>query len=251
MESNLDAQNNEAGVSAEPKMGIGGQMIGVFTSPASAFEEYVKKPNWWLPLIIVIIGTIVFSVLSQPYQAQLQYDMMKNSNTLPAQALEQMKNSIDNPNYVGTIIGAAFMSVLPGILVALLAWGIGSFIFGGQAKFLTLWGVTLMGGLITTLDNLLKIPLMMAKDTALVSIGPAALFPDKGPTAILFLVLLILDVFVIWSMIVTGMGYSKALKISNGSGIATSVIATLILIIVGTGLQIIGMKFAGVETTWF
>lgn len=251
MDTNYEAQEGGTVMQSEPQSGIGAQMVGVFTSPSSAFEEYVKKPNWWLPLIIVIIGTMVFSVLSQPYQARLQYDIVKTSKTIPPQALEKMRSSMENPSYVGTIIGGAIVSTVIGVIIALIAWGIGSFIFGGQSGFLAVWGVTLMGSFITVLDNLIKVPLMMAKDTALVSIGPAALFPDKGPTSILFLFMMFLDVFVIWSMIVTGIGYAKAMKISNGSGITASVIATLVFIFAMMGLQLIGMKFAGIETTWF
>ncbi|MEZ5359176.1 MAG: YIP1 family protein [Candidatus Zixiibacteriota bacterium] len=251
MDTNYSAQNGEIGVDMEPKSGIGSQIIGVFTSPVKAFEEYVKKPNWWLPLMLVIIGTIVFSVLAVKYNSQLQYDIMKTSKSLPAQVLEQMRQGIDNPNYVGTVIGGVVMGLIPGLIAALLAWGVGTFIFGGQARFLSMWGVVMMGALITTLGNFLKIPLMIAKNTALVSIGPAALFPDKGPTSIFFLFLLFLDVFAIWVIIVTGIGYAKALKISNGGGITTSVIVTMILVFAFIGLQLIGMKFAGVETTWF
>ncbi len=250
MDTNMNSGNEAVIESTEPKMSIWGQIVGVFTSPSNAFEDYVKKPNIVIPLLIVIVGVVIYSLVSVPYSSQLQYDIMKTSTVLPQQALEQMRNDAANPNYVVSGIAGAVFGVLPGLVAALLAWGVGSFIFGGKSKFSTVWGVAIMGGLIGTVGNLVKLPLMMAKNSALVSIGPAALMPEGSPTSFLFLVLLFLDVFIIWGIYVTGLGYAKAMKISNSGGIWTSVIIAFLFIFLFAGLQTIGMKFAGVETTW-
>lgn len=138
------------------------------------------------------------------------------------------------------------------LIVALISWGIGTFIFGGSSKFKTIWGVTILASLIPGICNLIvRLPMIMAKGDMYVSIGLAALFPDMDFRAIFYTVLFYLDAFAIWCMIVTGIGYAKALNISTGKGIATSVIVTLIMTTAFIGMSVLGMSFAGVEITWF
>ena len=251
----MDAQMNSGnGAVLEPggsQRSIWSIIVGVFTAPSEAFEAYCKNPTIWVPLILTIALITVFSVLALPYNSQLQYDIMQQSKTLPPQVLNDMRDSITNPKYTVTAVTGMIFAVLPGVIAALLAWGMGSFIFGGESKFKTIWGVALLGGLIASVGNLVKIPLMMAKNSALVSLGPAALFADKGPTSLFYLFLLFLDIFVIWGIIITGIGYGKAFRISNGKGMAISIIISLLFIGIVVALQSVGMKFAGVETTWF
>lgn len=235
----------------EEKRSIWNIMVGVFAGPAEAFSAYNKRPRIWAILLVSICLALIFNFFVAEYQSKMQYDIMSKSKSLPPQVLDQMKEDTENPNQVTGGIAGSVMIVVIGLLSALLAWGIGSFAMGGDSTFKKVWGVSLLGGLVYLVGNLVKLPLMITKGNMYVSFGLAVLMPDKDFTSILYWLLYYLDAFMIWSMIVTGIGYAAVFNISRGKGIAVAVISSLIMTFVMMGLALLGMSLAGVEVTFF
>ncbi len=226
-------------------------IAGVFTSPTKAFTQFVQKPRLLIPLLAVIVISSLVGIGSGEYGARVQYDMMKTSTVMPPQVLEQMRQDAENPNLIQLALMTPAMMVFGSVLAALVAWFLGAVIFGGQAKFKAIWAVGLLADLIVHIGGLLRLPLVHAKGTMYVSYGLAALFPDKDFTSIGYSLLYYLDVFAVWAIIVAGIGYGAVFGITRGRGLAVSIIATLLLIILIVTLSVVGMSFAGVEVTLF
>ncbi len=234
------------GAPTKPKS-IWSIIIGIFTSPTEAFAAYKQKPTIIVPLIIVFIMIAIAGAVTAKYGAMLQYEMLKTSELMPPQALEQIRQSVENPNYINAALVGPIVMIIVGLIVALIAMFLGNVIFAGKAKFKPIWGVAILGGIISGLGGLVRIPLVYAKGTILVSIGFAALMPGKDFTSLLYAFLYFADLFAIWAVIVSGIGYSLIFDLSRGKGIAIAAIAFLILTIVGIGLQAIGLSLAGVD----
>ncbi|MEE9441852.1 MAG: YIP1 family protein [candidate division Zixibacteria bacterium] len=249
METNFNSQNVNGG---EGKHSIWRIIPAVIYSPVKAFEDYNKNPKLLFPIILVVILTGLFAAATTEYSAKLQYEIMQTSTVLPPAALEQMKSDYENPNYLKAGLFGAGFGLIPGLLAALVAWGVGTFFFGGTTKFTRVWGVSLLIGVIGLLASfVIKWPLMAASGSAQASIGFAAFFHNLGITSIFYLFLLYIDAIAIWLIILSGLAYSVVFGISRGKGMATSIITTLILVITMIGLQVIGMSFAGIELSWF
>lgn len=247
--NDLGATAAEAG--AQESWSIWKIIAGVFTGPGAAFAAFNQKPRIWAVLIIGVILGAAAAGLQMPYSARVQYDIISQSTTLPPQAIEKMRTDAENPSVIKGAIVGGIMLVIMGLIGALLAWGIGSFIMGGNSTFKKTWGVTLLGGLIMAVGGLVKMPLVMAKNSMYVSLGPAALMPGKDFTSVFYMLAYYFDAFMIWALIVIGIGYAVVFNISRGKGIVTAVIANLIIIGFSLGLQIIGMSFAGVKMSFF
>ena len=222
-------------------------IMGVFMAPAEAFQAYKQRPTIIVPLILVAVGFAIAGVALAKYNAILQYEMLKTSEMMPPAALDQMRQSIDNPSYISGALGGPIFLIIIGLLEALIAMFLGNVIFAGKAKFKPIWGVAILTALITALGGLIRIPLVYAKGTMLVSIGFAALMPGKDFTSMLYAFLYFADVFAIWAVIVGGIGFSIIFDISRGKGMAISVISFLILTFLAIGLQAMGLSLAGVE----
>jgi hypothetical protein len=222
-------------------------MLGVFTAPGQAFEDFCKRPVILIPLLTVLVLAGLGGALTIKQSSRIQVEMFKNSTTIPPAALEQMRVDAENAGPVSGMTGPVISVFIFGLVGALIAWILGSFVFGGQAKFSAVWAVGLMGGLISATGGLLKVPLVLAKDTIYVSIGLAALMLGKDFTSILYMLLTFLDFFVIWGIIVTGIGYATVFGLSRGKGMMVVIIPTVVMVGVMVGLMMIGMSFAGVE----
>lgn len=222
-------------------------IAGIFSSPAAAFASFDRKPQIIIPLIIVLLVGGLNSALMAPYMADTQYELMKTSPIMPAQQLEQMKE----PHPVrAAVLGGVFV-VLGTVVTALLIWPIGTFIFGGSTTFKRIWGVAILGSFMMHLGNLVKIPLMMAKSSAYVSFGLAALFPGKDFTSLVYTFLYYMDGFAVWSLVISGIGYAAIYKFTRGKGIFMSGAVFVVLSIFMIALSAVGMSFAQIKISFF
>jgi hypothetical protein len=226
-------------------------MIGVFTGPTEAFAAFNLKPKILMVLLMTIILGLASGYFTAEYSSKMQYDLLSHSKTIPPQQLEQMRAQSAQPNHIVSGVTGAAVQVVLSLIIALVAWGLGGFVMGGDSTFKKVWGATLLGGLIVQLGALVKIPLILAKGNMYVSFGLAALFPDKDFTSIVYGFLFYFDAFLIWGMIVTGIGYAAVFNIPRGKGIAISLILDIIFVSLMVGLTAVGMTFAGVEITFF
>jgi hypothetical protein len=227
--------------------GIWSIIIGVFSAPTQAFAAYNQKPRIWIPLIVVVILVTVFSGLYAPYQNRASQELMRQSTKLTPEMLQAIEQQSANAGFIRSGLTGAATAVIVTVIVALLAWMTGTFFFGGTTTFKKIWGVTILGGLIGSVGKLLMLPMVMVKNSVAVSLGLAALYPSKDITSILFMILMYLDLFTIWSVIVSGIGYAAVFDFARGKGISISVIVTLIVMVVGLGLGIFGMSMAGLN----
>ena len=239
------------GTEMVPESSIWSIMAGIFTGPAEAFAAYNRKPQIIIVLVVSLLLGMVSSYFMAEYQAKMQYDMISQSTVIPPQQLEQMRAGIENPKQITGAIFGAIGQLIAGVVVALVAWALGSFIFGGDSTFKKVWGVSLLGGLIMMVGAIVKLPLVLAKGSVYVSFGLAALFPDKDFTSILYGLLFYMDAFMIWSLIVTGIGYATIFNLSRGKGITIAIILDVIFVSFMIGIMAIGMSFAGVEIKFF
>ncbi len=222
----------------------------VFTSPTKAFENFRAKPSLLIPILIVIVMVTIPAVMLAEYAAEMQYDMMKGGS-LPPAALEQMREAVDNPNRVTAPIGGIIFFLIFSLIEAGLALFIGKVIFAGQASFKQVWGVGLMSAMIFALGGVVRIPLAIAKETMQVSLGPAALWPGGDFTSFMYTVAYYMDVFMIWSLVVAGIGYGVIFKIGGNKGQIVSWTLGILFVFLGAGMAFVGMSFAGVETSFF
>lgn len=247
LKQGMEPAEPSADSSAPPTGSIWSVIIGVFSAPTRAFAAYNQKPRIWVPLIIVVVLVTIFSGIYAPYQNRASLELMRQSTKLTPEMLQIFEQQSTNVGFVRSGLTGAATGVIVTIVVALLAWMTGTFFFGGTTTFKKIWGVGILGGLITCVGKILMLPLVAAKNSVAVSLGPAALYPSKDITSILFMILMYLDLFTIWAIIVTGIGYASVFDFSRNKGITISVIVTLISMVVGLGLGIFGMSVAGLD----
>lgn len=252
MSSNEDSEQVDvAGAGEVADRNIWAIMVGMFTGPTEAFAAFSRRPRIWMVLIVAILLGLINNGVMTPYSAKMQYELLSKSTVVPPQILEQSRQQIENPDYIKGAASAVVGQIVIGLIFALIAWGVGIFIMGGSSTFKKVWGATLLGGLIYLVGALIKLPLIVAKESMYVSFGLAALFPDKDLTSILYGILFYFDAFMIWGMIVTGIGYATIFNISRARGMTISVALSLLGVIFMIGATAFGMSFVGVEITFF
>jgi len=223
----------------------------VFLAPTNAFESFKLKPTIWIPLILIILLGAIAGGLPYKQSAQSQVDIFRTSTTPDSPTVKAIIRRAQNPSPLTNTLAGAVGFPLITLIGALIALFFGSFIFGGKAAYLHVWGVVLLADLIAVIGGVLRSVLIVAKDSIYVSLGPAALLPGKDFTSMLYAILYYTDVFAIWSMIVAGFGYAAIFGISRGRGMTISIILWELGILVAVGGQLVGFSFAGVDVSFF
>jgi hypothetical protein len=256
LESNSQIEESGELKSTEtvPSAGIWSIMLKVFTAPSEAYQALKQKPRVLWPMIIMIVMTAIAAMAMTKPSILMQIDLMARARNIPPQLLEQIRMQMEQGGtsqmITGGLIGGAAVIIF--ILIAAgVAMFVGSVMMGGKAGFKSVLAVALTSSLIVGLGGLIRLPLVFLKNSILVSIGLAALMPGKDFTSILYSILYQYDFFMIWSIIVAGIGYGIIYDMPRKKGIYIAIMASIIYVILGLASSIFGMVAAGIDMTFF
>ena len=154
---------------------------------------------------------------------------------LPAQAAEIM--------WYSTVAGGAISYLLVPLLAAALALFWGNVVFAGRGSFKSLLSVMLYGELIYAVGNLLLLPLVLAKDSLAVGLNLGILVADRGVQDVLYTALSKIDIFIIWEIIVVGIGLSIIYGFPRNKGYKLSVLSLGLLSVLAVAGSAIGSMF--------
>lgn len=230
--------NNEAAVAASAPAGLSTKGIfQVFTSPGEFFEQLKSHPRILVPYLVLAAILIVTFVLV----ADLLWEMQKNTPEFQEQLQGQPlpPEAEKYGKYASMVMGPLVMLLGP-LVMAAVTLLVGNFFFGGKSKYSQHLSVMLYGEIVFAVGFLLTAFLMLAKGSALVSLSPAVLVADAGPTSVIYQLLVKLSIFHIWEYIVVGIGLAAVYSIPRNKGYLISVISLGSLALLGVLLSSIG-----------
>tara|TARA_B110000438_G_scaffold61586_1_gene61880 strand:- start:1238 stop:1945 length:708 start_codon:yes stop_codon:yes gene_type:complete len=199
--------------------------INTFTDPIVSFQEIKKKNNWktsYMPLIVLMLlgamGLLLLKDLYYDVQLEQSVKWIENSSQIPddqkEDALKSIYESFENPKPFSMLImwlTNIFAGPLRVIMMTLIVLMIIKVFFGLETNYLDLLPYVSYSYLVTVLETLIKVPLMLNKETIEVFTG-LGLFEigDKGT----FINNLFagMDLFSVWRIILIGIGLSVYYK---------------------------------------
>lgn len=235
----------EAGL---PALSEPARVLNAFIAPSKTFTDLRRNASWWGPLIVTFIVTMIFVVAMD---RQIGFETISRNaiatssradqfEKLPAdQKGKQIQLSTTITRYAS--YGSIVIVVLANLVIALVLWAT-FMIFGGNTGFKTALAIQWYGGLPFAIHGLLGAASMFAgveKDgfnpQNPVGSNPAYYMDPTGNKFVLGMASA-LDIFVIWSIILLGIGFACNSKIKRGTAI--SVVGGLYLLykLVGSGI---------------
>lgn len=224
--------------------GIGSWFAGVFLDPGATFGTIaasVELPHpkdasrtrdgtkWWVPfligLVIMAVAVYFMTVYALPDQVGVMREALADRG-VPADQIEQqigitMKVAPVVAPPVASALGVGFFFAAAGLAHAF------SKIMGGKGRFRIARAVVAYSSLATVLGAVVKLPIMVVRESAYVEMGPSLFFPDLGPTDLAFRLLMQLDVFMIVWVVLMVIGLSVGYRITKGKAVVPAVVAWL------------------------
>jgi len=216
-------------------------LIEVFYKPTAFFNRLKDNPKVLVVYIALTILTFAFWWIVKDIFVQTLMELPEFRERLGGQELTpQIRNIMG----IGQAVQNTLFFVLGPLVAALLAWFWGNVVMAAEARFKQLLSVMLYGELIYAIGNLLTLPMILTKKSIFVSMSLGALAPEKSFTNPLYLILSKLDIFLIWEIIIIGIGLAIVFNFSRNKGYLLSVISMGLL-------SIFGVVWAIVSTALF
>jgi len=228
--------------------GLAARLIGVIFSPAGTFRSIAARPTWLGALVVVtlIVGAGNFALLSTEVGQQGLLDQQIRSSeawgrTVTDQDQARLERMLPVMRYItlgSILVFAPVMTfALAGLLFAVFNAGL-----GGDGTYKQVLAVMTHSGAVSILMTLFSIPLNYARESlsSATSLGVFFPFLEEGTLPARFLGMV--DLFVIWWVIVVGIGLGVLYRRRTGR-IVLSLLATYVLIV--AVIAVIMRAFAG------
>lgn len=195
------------------------RIIGVFFEPGKTFEDIGKRPTWLLPLAIIVISTIAFTVvlgqhIGWEHIVRQQVESSSRAAQLPA---EQREAQIAMGARMAPIFGFATVVLIPlgyviisGILLAMTA------MMSGGLKFKQVFAVVCHSGLSGVVFAVLGIVVMLLKKPEDFNVNNplmfnvAAYMDQQTTSKFLYSLSTSMDLFSFWMMFLIATGLKAA-----------------------------------------
>ncbi len=232
------------------------RLIDVFISPSKTFADLKRKPSWWIAWLITAVFTLIFAVVAvqkidMAHFAQQQIDKSPRQQ----KQLEQLtpEQRAQNLAIRATISKVSFylypvISLIGGLILAAILMGVFNFVLGAEISFSRALSVVFYAGLTGVIRAiLLGVSLLTASDPSTIDITANPMptnpgfFLDPQGNQVLYSLASALDIFVIWYVILLGLGFSLVSankKPATGTAITTMFVLYGIVVLGGLGLKL-------------
>ncbi|MFZ0661920.1 MAG: Yip1 family protein [Acidobacteriaceae bacterium] len=226
--------------------------VDIFTSPSKTFLDLRRKATFWGPLIVLIIVGLGFSFSVQQKIGWPQvFQNTINQTPAKAEKIESSPNAdsvkaISAKITAGATYGYFAIVLVITLVTSLLVWVSINFGFGGTAKYSQIYAVSLYASLVMDIKFLLAIVAIfagLAPDSFLINnpVGSNIGYYLSSDFPLWLRSLCAhLDIFEIWSLVLSVIGVAIVAKVSKGKAAAVVVgwwIIFVLVAVAGSAIQ--------------
>jgi hypothetical protein len=211
----MSSSSEAYGVAVEPKAKSTLERIfGVFFSPAETMQDIAARPNWVLPLIILMVAGGLGGYFLTDTILQTQFEQMEKRN-MTAEQIEQARPMMEKMITYTAPLAPLLTTPLFYLVIAGILMFVGNVVFGGETKFSKLFSVTCWSGMISVLGSLVNIPIMVNRQVMESATSLASLLPAEEEKSFFYNLLGQIDLFWIWWVVVLGFGVAAAYQFTT------------------------------------
>lgn len=216
-----------------------GRMVEVLTAPSETMRSIAARPNFLVAMIIITVISVLTTWLITPridfapeMRAQLE-----RQNVPPAQIEKQLGAMEKVQAFIMPVMAAfspLFLVIAAGVLL------LGFRMMGGEGSFHQAISITTYSWMPYMLKGIVMTALVLMGDvitpSMIATVVPTNLgflvSPMENPA--LFALLTSLDLVTIWVLVLSGIGFSYASKLSRGRSIAIVLVLWLVWVAIKT-----------------
>jgi hypothetical protein len=201
----------------EPVMSLWSRSLAVFARPAHAWAGLERRGQWWFPLIVSVLVSLIGTALTYeravvPTQLA-EIDRKVEAGQIPPDALDGIERQMTSPVTVAiTLASIAVFIPLMNLLFAVMPWLAAGFMLGRRFRYRDAFVVTSWAGLVSLPAQILTSVLAWTNESMTnLHTGFGVLLPVEDPPSKLMVGLgMFLDQgigpFALWYLAVLALG---------------------------------------------
>lgn len=224
-----------------------GRVFGAIFSPKATFESIVRRPTWWLPMVLLILLAIVVVGIFDKrggWPSYLQKQMATNARFQQLTTQQQQQQMAVALKYTPKFVYGEVAVVVPLAMVIIAAILLATFNLGRgtQIKYKTALSIVSYAWVPGIISGLLGIVIICLKDPATVDLqnivvanASAFISPDAARWKIMLLSSI--DIFTFWEMFLMAIGFGVAAprKLTTAKAFATIFVIWLVWVAIKVG----------------
>lgn len=237
---------------AQPPLSAGARLINTFIAPNKTFTDIRRNASWWLPWLLISVLSIGFmATVGQKIGYQdLAHNVIEHSrgaeqfdNLPPAQQDQRIQMTAKFMKIAGYLSPVSLLLIT--VIIAAVLMGLFNFGAGAEVPFkqsMAIVWYSWLPGILSSILAVISIIVGSQNDTFKdnfnlqnpVATNPAY-FMDPMQHKFLYGMATALDVFVIWTIILMGIGYSSVSKVKKGTAIGMIAAAYIVFKLIASG----------------
>jgi len=225
-------------------------MLDIYLAPERAFTRLKEKPNWLIPLIIVLAFNMLFVFVSSHYvdwekQRQAALERMRDRNVPQEQidkATEGMDKFYSSPamRYGVPVVSALIVGLLALLFLAVI-YNVSLPLFGGASDFKRTWAIVCNASLVAAPAAIVRGGLVLLKHSSEVTTSLLAAAPNlkqpflKGLLAQLY-------IFDFWKFMLIAIGLKVVFGLKGSKSYTVVFAVWLVVMLI---LALLGMRAGG------
>ncbi len=203
-------------------------VLDLFVAPSRAFHSLLVKPRWLIPFVLCVTSALIYEAATSRYRMEEIKESIRSDPTIPADQARRRLENIDSQRTHGVslnrlAIGAAVMTAAHAVNVfglALILW-LALQLYSTRVAYMTLVAGCSFIFLLKIVEALIKIPLILAKESTQVYLGPVVILPPEWIGSPLFNLLDRIDLFDLWTVALLAICFPILAGISRKKAVLT------------------------------
>jgi Yip1 domain len=233
---------------SQPALSQAERVIDTFVAPTKAFTDLRRSSNWLVPAVLLILSSIAVVWVADVkigFQKIVDNQLVlqpKQAEALDKLSPEDRARKMETIVKINRTVSYCFSAILLVylIIVAAVLLGTFNFGFGAELTFNQCIAVTMYTSLPSLVKGLLAILLIL--------LGATGNFTFQNPIAsnlsglvdpsshFLYSLLMSIDIFTIWTLLLAGIAFSCLTKVSRGTCLAVIFGWWVVFILATSGL---------------
>ncbi len=221
------------------EISVVGRILRVFYAPSETFEAVAEQrsvADWLVPTIIVAVAIFVSTYLTLPIYVAETMEQMKQQ--MPAEQRSEMEGTGEAMRISG-LIAAPVMTFVWLFIGAAMYLLIGK-LLGGLLGYGHCLAIVAYTSLIAILQHVVKTSLVLANETMDVQIGLGMFLSEEARKSFGGALLVSIEPFVVWMVVVAGLGLSIVGQVERSRAYAGVVAITLLFLAIGAFFSTLG-----------
>ncbi len=226
------------------------RVLNTFFAPSKTFTDLRRNASWWGPFLLMVVFSVAFAYVggqkvgfrkAMENQMRAQPKQQARLESLPADQREQQMQQGEKVTKV-IAYGFPVINLIILLIIAALLFGTFKFAAGADISFKVALAIVMYAGL----PGLLRVSLAIlslitgASPDSFTFQNPVATNPgyflNPADSPFLYGLASSFDVFLIWTLVLTAIGFTCVSKVKRGTALVIVFGWWLILSLVGAGM---------------